>query len=418
MFKTAREDLQQVVVDGLSRSGLEFLVEQLSSLESVVTARKLDAMTAIDRLNDGGVDSATVARTRGKASSKKAKKAANTAKKLAEMPKTRKKLADGDISEEHADAAADAAETVGDAQKADEALSGSAGDQPADLFGRRAREWAEKNRPDDGSDERSRHRRNRHLRQFTAKDDGSFGLSGTTDKVEGRELWNLIEEEADRLWRDDGGREVDIAGSRTGAQRRWDALVGLVKKGAGCAAGIAGSGSVKAPHPKYQGLALIPIETLLPGPAGEARAELVGSGPIPLTLLERMLCDASIAPMIVGRDGQPLWMGDSIRTATSAQWRALIMRDQGCVVCGADPSRCEAHHVVFWNHDGPTDITNLVLLCSHHHHQLHDHNLELVSKAGVTKLMPRAGPAQPPRADGSARPHRHRTRTAKQPAAP
>ena len=38
MFETAREDLARVIVAGSSRSGLEFLVKELSSLESSVAA--------------------------------------------------------------------------------------------------------------------------------------------------------------------------------------------------------------------------------------------------------------------------------------------------------------------------------------------------------------------------------------------
>jgi hypothetical protein len=384
MFETARSELGKVVTEGLSRPGLEFLVAELSSLESTVAARRLDALSAIDRLDDGGLDSSAVARTKAKASARKAKQSSKTAKKLASMPKTRKKLADGAISEEHADAAADAAATVGDAAKADDALSGDADKQPADMFAKRAREWAASNRPDDG-DERARQRRNRHLRSFTSKDDGSFGMAGTTDLDEGKELWDLIEQEADKLYRDDGGRGTNVSASRTSAQRRWDALVGLVQRGAGR---TPGSGATKAPHPKYQGLIQIPLDRFLHGPTADARAELVGSGPIPDSVLNRMMCDMALAPMIVDRHGVPLWMGRDVRTATAAQWRVLIVRDRGCVVCGADPSRCEAHHLVFWEHHGNTDITNLVLLCSHHHHLLHDHDLELVQEYGVVTLKP------------------------------
>lgn len=281
MFETAREDLGNVDVVGLSRSSLEFLMKELSSLESSVAARRLETMSAIDALGDGGPDSSSVARTKAKVSARKARKSAKTAKKLTSMPKTRKKLVDGDISEEHADAAADAAETVGDAEKADEALSGDADRLPADLFGKRAKEWAEKNRADDGEDRHSRQRRNRHLRPFKS-DDGAFGLTGSTDTESGRDLWDLIEQEADKLWRDDGGR--DGTGSRTGAQRLWDALVGLVNRGAGRMPGTAG----KAPHPKYQGLVLIPLERYLEGPTSGARAELIGQGPLPESVYERM----------------------------------------------------------------------------------------------------------------------------------
>ena len=54
------------------------------------------------------------------------------------------------------------------------------------------------------------------------------------------------------------------------------------------------------------------------------------------------------------------------------QWLALIARDEGCIGCGLDPARCEAHHIRWVRHAGPTDIDNLVLVCSHCHHLIHD----------------------------------------------
>jgi hypothetical protein len=49
------------------------------------------------------------------------------------------------------------------------------------------------------------------------------------------------------------------------------------------------------------------------------------------------------------------------------------VRDGGCAVpgCGTDPSRCEAHHIRFWEHRGDTALANMVLLCARHHHQIH-----------------------------------------------
>jgi hypothetical protein len=155
-----------------------------------------------------------------------------------------------------------------------------------------------------------------------------------------------------------------------------------------------GTGGKTAPHPKYHGVVQIPLDQILHGPAAPARAEMIGSGPLPQSVIERMMCDMALAPMIVNAEGEPLWMGRETRTATPAEWRALIVRDGGCVVCGADPSRCEAHHIVYWRHDGDTDVTNLVLVCTEHHHMLHDHDLELVTTDGVTELKPRAGPAR------------------------
>ena len=49
--------------------------------------------------------------------------------------------------------------------------------------------------------------------------------------------------------------------------------------------------------------------------------------------------------------------------------RALAARDKGCSFpgCTIPPSWCEAHHVIPWRDGGPTSLTNLTLVCGHHH---------------------------------------------------
>jgi hypothetical protein len=53
--------------------------------------------------------------------------------------------------------------------------------------------------------------------------------------------------------------------------------------------------------------------------------------------------------------------------------RALAKRDRGCRYPGCDraPNRCQAHHVWAWEHGGPTNLDNLVLLCRYHHKVVH-----------------------------------------------
>lgn len=59
--------------------------------------------------------------------------------------------------------------------------------------------------------------------------------------------------------------------------------------------------------------------------------------------------------------------------ASEDQWRALVARDRGCVLCAAAPQYCEAHHIRAWGPParGPTDIENLALVCATHHHRIH-----------------------------------------------
>jgi Domain of unknown function (DUF222)/HNH endonuclease len=88
---------------------------------------------------------------------------------------------------------------------------------------------------------------------------------------------------------------------------------------------------------------------------------------VPADRVQRLLCDSVITPIVTGDHGQPLWMGRAVRTATNAQWRALVARDRHCAFpgCHRPSGWCEAHHIREYDRDqGPTDINNLVLLCS------------------------------------------------------
>ena len=86
-----------------------------------------------------------------------------------------------------------------------------------------------------------------------------------------------------------------------------------------------------------------------------------------------LLCDPVITALIVDSLGVPLDMGRHIRLANRDQRRALAQRDGGCVFPGCDApiGWCDAHHVTWWRNDGPTDITNLALLCRYHHGVTH-----------------------------------------------
>jgi hypothetical protein len=67
-------------------------------------------------------------------------------------------------------------------------------------------------------------------------------------------------------------------------------------------------------------------------------------------------------------------VGRSYRTAPPKLRHALNVRDGRCAApgCDTDPSRCEAHHIDYWEHGGETALANMVLLCSRHHHQVHE----------------------------------------------
>ena len=105
-------------------------------------------------------------------------------------------------------------------------------------------------------------------------------------------------------------------------------------------------------------------------------AEIPGDGLDSLTAAHarRLACTAKIIPAVLGADSEPLDLGRAKRLFTPAQRKALLVRDRRCRAAGCDVpgTWCEAHHLVPWSQGGGTDLHNSLLLCSHHHHRIHD----------------------------------------------
>ena len=100
---------------------------------------------------------------------------------------------------------------------------------------------------------------------------------------------------------------------------------------------------------------------------------------LPPSALEDLYKRADAHPIIVA-NGVVLHapgemnLGRTTRLASRAQRRALRALYPSCAV----PGCCVAfeftkpHHVHYWEHGGPTDLGNLVPLCSKHHHAAHE----------------------------------------------
>jgi hypothetical protein len=87
---------------------------------------------------------------------------------------------------------------------------------------------------------------------------------------------------------------------------------------------------------------------------------------------QHVLCSASWAEVVRGRDGEVLFMGRASREPNRAQRRALAARDGGCIFPGCSQRIwVDAHHIHEWEKGGRTDIDNLALLCRFHHNAVH-----------------------------------------------
>jgi hypothetical protein len=109
---------------------------------------------------------------------------------------------------------------------------------------------------------------------------------------------------------------------------------------------------------------------------------------LPADVLRRLFDTADIHPIIV-RGGVVLHapgrldLGRTTRVANRAQRRALRALYATCAVPGCDTryDLCHLHHTIWWEHDGPTDLANLLPLCVRHHHAVHDHGWHLILAA-------------------------------------
>ena len=197
--------------------------------------------------------------------------------------------------------------------------------------------------------------------ELSATDDGVVLVSGVLGKLGGAALKAALEPLARRAGKDD---------DRNREQRLADALVDLAMH-----ALDNGAPSQQRPHLQVT----TSLETLL-GLSGAPAAEMEFSLPISSKAVERLACDCTVTRILLGSDSTVIDVGRAKRVISGPQRKALRVRDQGCVWPGCDrqASFTSGHHLTHWIHGGPTDLSNLVLLCYRHHWMVHEGEWQIV----------------------------------------
>jgi hypothetical protein len=166
-------------------------------------------------------------------------------------------------------------------------------------------------------------------------------------------------------------------------------------------------GSLGTKHAQRPHVTLtVHADDLVHGIGGTLRLPGHGEALLPPASVARILCDADLtavitrptdssgcppdghagpsdlAEVIRERGREVLHVGRAHRTAPPRLRRALEVRDQHCAApgCRIDPSRCEAHHVHEWEHGGGTDLDNMILLCTRHHHAVHEGRMSIARR--------------------------------------
>ncbi len=122
--------------------------------------------------------------------------------------------------------------------------------------------------------------------------------------------------------------------------------------------------------------------------------------PVSAESAREMAAASGVIPMVCGGAGEVLHLGRRKRLFTRAQRLALAERDGGCAHpgCRRPIAHTQAHHIIWWSHGGRSDLENGVLLCSFHHHVLHNGGWEIEIRQNRAWFIP------PPHVDPQQRP--------------
>lgn len=281
-----------------------------------------------------------------------------------------------------------------DLDAAERNLVAQAARDSADLVAVAARAWRAALDPD-GS--QPREEALRELRGFTLgrERDGLTPFWGSCDPLSAAQLKAafaesaapdaeprfLSTEDAERGARvvatPDGDLVERISDPRTREQRQLDVLLGLLTAGIR-STGVGSTATV---------MVNVSLDDLASG-RGTGWLDDVAE-PVSAATVRELACDAGIHRVVLGSNGEVLALGRRERSFNRAQRRALGSRDGGCVwpQCTAPPSWCHAHHIVEWSKGGRTDIDNGALLCSAHHHMLHNSPFTMRMVDGRPRLL-------------------------------
>jgi hypothetical protein len=339
--------------------------------------------------SEGGAPAADVITQCGGVSAAEGKRRERRSKTIEEAPSFGDALASGSIGAEHVDALANATAKLDDAVKdtvldCEHDLLADATRMSPEQFARSCRDLARRLDRDQDLGRNRRQRRDTFL---------SRKLNPATGMIEGRfavhpELGNQIFSAVDR--------EVAAtiqAGEQRGeadfVERRYDR-----NRLAAEALGSLIAGGHQAARPLEADITmLVDAQTATTGELHEhSICETCDGAAIPPASIRRLVCQGRVTPVIVDAHGVALDAGRTIRHANRQQRRALRAMYRCCAFgdCDIVFDRCEIHHIVPWELGGPTDLINLLPLCSRHHQVVHEGGwrLELAADRLLTIFQP------------------------------
>ena len=218
---------------------------------------------------------------------------------------------------------------------------------------------------DDGIDRFERQRRATSLRTWTDAE-GMWCLSGRFDPVTGVKLAAAIDTATNALFAE---QTPATCPTHPVAKQQHLAALALAEMIEGRAVGG------RSGRPEY----VVVVDASAGDGAGGPDVDWGIPVEVPQRVLVELMNESRVETVVV-RNGIVLHapgqldLGRTTRLANRAQRRALRALSSTCAIpgCTVHYSRCKLHHIIWWRHGGPTDLANLLPVCTHHHTKIHD----------------------------------------------
>lgn len=193
---------------------------------------------------------------------------------------------------------------------------------------------------------------------ITPTSDGRVAFRGDLDTVVGEKLITTINALSSPRPEPDGSPDA-----RSTERRSADALDSVLEH-------VARSDLTLIGAPRTQVLVTIPSDT-------PDLSRLQYLGPVTARTAELLSCDSAVTTIVVDGESVPLDVGHTKRLFTGPLRKALIVRDSGCIKCGAPAAYTEGHHIIHWSDGGTTSLDNGCLLCPACHTAVHNEGWDI-----------------------------------------
>src|SRR5262245_44534088 len=198
--------------------------------------------------------------------------------------------------------------------------------------------------------------RSRSLTWWTFDEGRRFGMQGELPSAQGAVVAKALDRLAMNL-----PVMPDEEGPAGTEARRADALVALC--------------SIGSRPQEEPDRATVIVHARMDRPDGELGECEIEDGPaIDADAARRLACNSRRQTIVEDDSGLPFRLGRVTREPPAWMVRHLTYRDGECRFPGRGSKRfAHAHHIVWWQRGGRTDLENLVLVCTFHHRLVHEY---------------------------------------------